>query len=104
MPEIETPSHEQIVANAYYFVKSMFSDTMKPSQKLGMLRKIAPYRDQIAAGEKEAYRRSSDETLSEFEQTTAGHDSGILNLAGNLIKDLELDSKRLKAVLTAWDD
>ena len=42
---------KQIVANAYYFVKSMFSDTMKPSQKLGMLRKIAPYRDQIAAGE-----------------------------------------------------
>jgi hypothetical protein len=104
MTEILT--HDQIVSRAYYLVTSMLGVIWQPKAKRELLEATAPYLEQIMEAEGSAYRRSSDETLTDFERIVASRDEGILHIAGSLLTDLKvvgLRDKRLTALLTPFE-
>lgn len=103
MTEIKT--HDQIVAGAYYLVARMLDATWSPKAKRELLEATAPYFEQFAQSEREAYRRSNDETLTHYERMVAGRDEEIINIAGGIVYDfmtLGLHDKRLAALLTPF--
>ena len=75
---IKTLTHDKILDRAYYVVESMLDATWLPPDKLKLLERIAPYGEQIAAARSDAFLRSRDETLTDFERRAARRDMGIL--------------------------
>ena len=70
------------MAGAYYVVERMFDATWLPEDKLKLLEQTAPYVEQIANAEANAFLRSRDETFADFERTVAGRDTNILKICG----------------------
>ena len=104
MTEILT--HDAAVRHAYYLVTTMFDCTSPPEAKRQLLKSVTPYFDQLARAEAEAYRRSEDETLTDFERMVAERDSGIINHAAGMCFDFMTfgwRDKRLAALLRLSD-
>ena len=80
-------THDQCVGTAYTIVEAMLDVNWLPSTKLEMLRKAAPYCEQISQAETTSYHRSRDETLPACEREVAQRDEGILNIATGLVSD-----------------
>ena len=64
MAAVKTLTYEKAVGTAYYLVEHILDPTWSPQAKRDFLIKAAPYWEQLGRAEKEAYRRSNDETLT----------------------------------------
>jgi hypothetical protein len=87
---IKTLTHDEIVDRAYYVVESMLDATWLLTDKLKLLEQIAPYVEQTASARSDAFLRSRDETLTDFERRVARRDMGILKTVAHLLDDLPL--------------
>jgi hypothetical protein len=106
MAPVETLTYEKTVATAYYLVDRVLDQTWTTNNKRKLLMERAPYFNQIADAEQEAYLRSGDSSLSKYEQIVAGRDESILNIAGGFLDSLAMTGRldrRMEILISAPD-
>jgi hypothetical protein len=99
-------TYEKTVATAHYQVARILDETWTPNSKRKLLMEGAPYFNQIADAEHEAYRCSDDSSLTNYDQIVADRDMSILNFAGRFLYPIVMTGRldrRTEIMISAPD-